>query len=383
MAAPAAGAQSLNVVHDFTGTDGATPSANMLLVPSASIGGGSILYGTAKSGGAYGQGTIFKVSSTGQFTKLYDFTGSWQDGANPNGPLVRDAQGNLYGTTNGDDTFYCGTVFKLSPAGQLILLYNFTDGYDGCQPSGPLVRDGNGNLYGTASSGGTPLGYGNGTVFKITPAGRFSVIYSFNGPDGADPVGSLALGADGNLYGTTALGGPGCDGYPNCGTVFKLTPGGQLTTLHLFAGYPNDGMWPNSGVVLDAQGNLYGTVYYGGTDYDGLVYKITPAGEYTVLHSFTGSPDGSAPRAIVTADQYGNLYSTTFSGGANNAGTIFKVTPQGQESVLYSFAGGSGGSSPYGGLVWAPSASIGGGTFYGTTQSGGSSGNGTIFKLVY
>jgi uncharacterized repeat protein (TIGR03803 family) len=338
-------------------------------------------------------------------TTLYSFGGG-SDGAE-SASLIADASGNLYGTTTSGGTG-SGTVFMLTPPTMSgrpwteTVLYTFAGGSDGANPIVGLIADTSGNLYGTTTSGGST---GNGTVFKLTPpttsGGPWSetVIWSFTASDGAQPFAGLIADVSGNLYGTTYAGGlPFVDGLrPNWGKVFRLTPpttsGGPWTetVLYTFAG-GSDGANPLGGLIADASGNLYGTTLFGGTG-KGTVFKLTPpttsGGPWTetVLYTFTGPPDGANPRGNLMFDVAGDLYGTTLWGGTGN-GTVFKLTPpttSGRpwtETLLYTFAGGSDGGQPFGGLI-----ADGSGNLYGTTSGVGrygtvSTSNGTVFKLT-
>ena len=332
-------------------------------------------------------------------TTLYSFTGG-AAGEYPNAGLAIDTQGNLYGTT-----FYggwiskrrpvaYGTVFELAPTGAETVLHSFTRYPDGRYPYAGLIMDAQGNLYGTTSQGGTGTCYGPrrgcGTLFKVAPAGDETVLYSFGGsPDGQYPYyGGLTMDAQGNLYGATVLGGkgtcfgPGRKRVHNCGTVFELTAAGSEKVLHTFAGSP-DGWSPWGGVIMDANGNLYGTTSdggaYGGAYGYGTVFKLTSTGTETVLHSFcsqSGCPDGANPSGGLLMDLEGNLYGTTLSGGAYGAGTVFELTPDGTETVLYDFTGGADGIGA-GGLIMGLQ-----GNLYGTTVGGGAYGKGTVFEVT-
>jgi uncharacterized repeat protein (TIGR03803 family) len=250
------------------------------------------------------------------------------------------------------------------------VLYAFAGRSDGSDPQGGVIRDKEGNLYGTATTGGA--GYG-GVVFEITPRGRKKVLYAFSdGDDGGGPQTGVIRDEKGNLYGTTDL-----FGRNYCGTIFKLAPDGTETTLYTFTGYLP---FP-SGLTEDAAGNLYGTTLNGGAHRSGSVFKLAPDGTFTVLHSFGKSRDGVQPAAGVIGDSAGNLYGTTLEGGAADAGTVFRLTPDGTETVLYSFTGGS--------YAWYPNGLIEdkNGNFYGTTQYGGSTkcfgnGCGSVFRLT-
>jgi uncharacterized repeat protein (TIGR03803 family) len=297
------------------------------------------------------------------------------------------------------------------------VLYSFTGGSDGSEPVAGLIADNQGALYGTTSGGGSS---GRGTVFKLTPPGRGqtawteTVLYSFTGgSDGAFPAAGLIVDNASNLYGTT-VGGGGNDRCANgCGTVFKLTPPGRgqtawtETVLHSFTGGGftggSDGGLPLAGLIADNGGALYGTTFGGGTIGGGTVFKLTPPGRgqtawtETVLYSFCSLPncsDGDSPAAGLIADKQGVLYGTTL-GGESSVGpvgmTVFKLTPPGRsqtawtEAVLYSFTGGSDGGDPRAGLIALARAREerdNGGALYGTTQSGGSGNNGTVFKVT-
>jgi uncharacterized repeat protein (TIGR03803 family) len=289
------------------------------------------------------------------YTILHDFTDS-PDGAVPN-PLIRDAQGNFYGTTAygglascGKGT--CGTVFKIDNAGHETVLYRFTGGDNGTNPVAGLVRDAKGNLYGTTQGNGF-IG-GQSVIFKVDPKGQQTVLYIADTQQASSLDSPLALDAQGNLYGMSPYGGDqSCSVDGGCGTLFKLTPSGKFKVLHVFKG--KDGIQPEGGVVLDAQGNIYGTASTGGKlscDYPGwgqnfetgcgTIYKLDRSGKFTILHTFTGPVDGSDPLGL-TIDSAGNLYGIAGSGGdiAGNyiygLGTVFEVDTSGKFSVLFTF----------------------------------------------
>ena len=226
------------------------------------------------------------------------------------------------------------------------VLHNFAGLTRGAHPYGGVIRDPSGNLYGTTYSGGKSNA---GVVFKVNTAGQETVLYSFTGgADGENPDGSLILDSAGSLYGTTYNGGTA-----RLGVVFKISPSGQETVLYSFCnltGCP-DGAIPHGGVIRDASGNLYGTTQGGGTVDCGVVYKLSAAGEEAALYSFTGGIDGAFPYAGVILDSAGNLYGTTLEGGAGGVGAVFEVSPSGQETVLYSFTGGTDGGQPQAGVI--------------------------------
>jgi uncharacterized repeat protein (TIGR03803 family) len=314
--------------------DGANPYGGLLR--NAANG----FYGTTSAGGASNMGTVFKVATAG-LKLLHSFTGPPGDGAFPYAGLIADSSGNFYGTTSAGGAYNNGAVFKISAAGTETLLYSFTGGPDGGTPYGSLLRDSAGNLYGTASTGGTTTGNcfpsGCGVVFVVTPADTQHVLYSFAGSpdDGAFPYSALVPDAAGNLYGTTYNGGNGpCTN--GCGAVFEVPRTGTESLLHSFQGYPADGAFPYAGLVRDSTGNLYGTTAYGGSSDNGAVFELA-AGTEKLLYSFAGTTDGAVPRAPLILDSTGNLYGTTYLGGVTTAGcggdptdscgVVFKLTP--------------------------------------------------------
>jgi uncharacterized repeat protein (TIGR03803 family) len=341
------------------------------------------------------------------FTTLHSFYG--KNGGNPRAVLVQATGGNLYGTTFsggqlvGTNCFSgpgCGTIFKITPGGgPVTTVYRFCSQSgctDGAQPYAGLVQATNGNFYGTTVYGGTNScnGPGCGTIFKITPSGTLTTVHSFCSQtgctDGFEPVAGLVQATDGNLYGTTEYGGANNN---NGGTVFKITPSGTLTTLYNFCSQGGtactDGAHPYAGLVQATDGNFYGTTGIGGTNNNGTVFKITPSGTLTTLHRFcsqSGCTDGYDPQGAFVQGTDGNLYGITAGGGANDNGMVFKITPSGTLTTLYSFCSQSGctdGANPFAGLVQATD-----GNFYGTTLGGGASTNcrgnpcGTVFKIT-
>jgi len=319
-------------------TDGATPLAGLVFDQKGN------LYGTTEYGGAHGAGVVFKLTPKGKETVLYSFCkhNNCTDGYYPAAGLVSDTTGNLYGATQSGGTYGGGVVFRLTPNGKETVLYSFcaqTNCADGEGPVTGLIFDQKGNLFGTTPSGGDSR---FGVVFKLTPEGEEKVLYSFCPPgfpcnDGALPNAGLVLDRKGNLYGTTEWGGNSFNcNYPDgCGVVFKLTPAGKETVLYTFCPQScTDGAFPFAGLVFDQKGNLFGTTQSGGVNASsqggGVVFKLTPGGRETVLHSFcaqTNCADGANPYAGPVFDQKGNLYGTTVSGGAYNAGVAFKLTP--------------------------------------------------------
>ena len=331
------------------------------------------------------------VSSAQTYATLIQFDGA--NGGTPVAPLIQGFNGDLYGAsefagTHGGTNFG-GTAFNITTGGTLTTLYNFcvagspncTDGYN---PTAGLARDSNGNFYGIATSGGAHgpfLAYG--TVFKLTPGGVLTTLYSFcllsGCADGTNPNGGVILAGNGNLYGTTVSGGT-----KSGGTVYKMTTGGTLTTLYNFCSLSScsDGSQPSAGLIQASDGNFYGTTYAGGANSKGTVFKITSSGTLTTLYPFcslTSCADGAQPFAKLLQGADGNLYGTTSTGGKFNKGTIFKITTGGKLTTLYSFcalASCADGESPLGALIQATD-----GNFYGTTFLGGAKNQGTIFEL--
>ena len=263
------------------GTGGSLPAAGVIRDAGGNI------FGTTYLGGAFGKGVVYKIDATQQETVLYAFKGG-TDGSQPAAPLFRDSAGNLYGTTNyGGDLSCnlldgCGTIFKIDNSGNETVLYRFTNGSDGGYPCAGVIQDSSGNLYGTASEGGDTScnpPYGCGTAFKLDSSGNFTVLHTFTGsPDGAIPAAGLVLGPAGSLYGTTSTGGRAvCAGVASlgCGTAFKIDALGNETLLHIFAEGDGDGLVPFSALIRDPSGNLYGTTSLGGENGRGTIYKIS------------------------------------------------------------------------------------------------------------
>ncbi|MGA9470993.1 MAG: choice-of-anchor tandem repeat GloVer-containing protein [Terriglobales bacterium] len=312
---------------------------------------GGNFYGVTAGGGDYadkslcrgsGCGTVYKLTPTGAETVLFAFVDFKRpqnyEGTRPFGPLLRDANGNLFGTVGGFGRKTAGAVFELTAGGSESVLHWFGSYKgDGKFPNSGLVMDGQGNLYGTTNEAGH---YSGGTVFEINAAGVESILYSFGKrktlANGTVPNAGLVLGANGNLYGTTVYGGSSTFCSAGCGTVFELTPNGIEKALYSFNGTP-DGAEPAGSLIMDAQGNFYGTTQYGGVYSEGTVFKLTQAGVETVLYSFSGGADGGNPVDGLTMDAQGNLYGTTIRGGnisecpasgfQGGCGVVFKVTP--------------------------------------------------------
>jgi uncharacterized repeat protein (TIGR03803 family) len=392
--------QTLTVLHNFTNLpDGGRPAGRLLLDPAGN------LYGTTTIGGKIGYGSVFKVDTSGNLSIFYSFAGP-PDGNDPVSGLIRDAAGNLYGTTaHGGTTTVCGTdqpswagcgiVFKLDPSGTETVLHRFgSNGPDGAFPNGPLALDSSGTVWGSTQEGGRagckvpipPNGrlvdVGCGTVFKVDVGGNETVVYSFNQTDGAWPVGGVVQDQAGNLYGTTFTGGlTNCpsDWFGECGTVFKVDTTGQVSTFYSFKGGDGgpDGDIPESSLILDPVGNLYGTTNAGGSiQCDpihlpgiscGTIFQLTPAGKETVLYSFGGSEAAGFPTNGLVRDAAGNFYGLV-------SGLVLKLDSMGKESVLYTFTGLDIQAS--GDLVQDAAGNLYGTTYFGTT------GDGTVFKLT-
>jgi uncharacterized repeat protein (TIGR03803 family) len=359
-------AQTFTTVVNFAGTDGANPATGSLVQ-----GVDGNFYGTTSRGAASGFGTVFKITPAGTLTTLHSFDGA--DGQFPYAGLVQATSGNLYGTTLEGGAGGNGTVFEIAPGGKLVTLHAF-DGADGANPAAALVQATNGNLYGTTFGGGAN---GNGTVFEISPGGKLATLHAFDGADGANPAAALVQATNGNFYGTTEFGGA-----HGLGTVFEVAAGGELTTLYSFCAQPGciDGANPAGGLVQATNGNFYGTTHTGGANGgSGTVFKITPEGRLTTLYSFcaqTNCADGLNPVAGLVQAANGNFYGTTLAGGAKGGGAVFEITAGGTLTTLHSFEG-TDDAGPDAALVQATN-----GKFYGTTYQGGANNAGTVFSLA-
>jgi uncharacterized repeat protein (TIGR03803 family) len=373
--APAVHAQTAteSVVYSFTGhTDSLSPGAALIQGPD------DLLYGTTTGNFVTDFGEVFKISLAGALTPVYRFTGSGGSAA-PVAPVLLGGDGNLYGTTYGNVlTGTDGMVYRLTAAsGTLTSLFNFSGDANGSNPGAGLIEGSDGSFYGGTSTGAassiTSPGYG--TLFKVTSSGALTTLVTFNNINGASPFSPPIEGSDGNFYGVT-MGG----GSSNFGTFYQLTPAGVLTTLYSFKG-SGDGATPSSPLIEGPDGNFYGATGSNGSltaaqGSNGTIFMITPAGALTTLHVFTSTTDGTNPTGLFLASD-GNLYGTASFGGGHGNGTIFRVTPTGTFTTLYSFAATGDGASPQAALFQAND-----GNFYGTTSGGGSSGDGTVFKLA-
>jgi uncharacterized repeat protein (TIGR03803 family) len=373
-------AQTFTSLASFNSTGGYDPN------PGVVQGFDGNFYGTTyNSDSGNGSGTVFEITPSGTLTTLGSF--NYSDGANPTAGLTLATTGNFYGTTSTGGANAAGVIFDITPAGTLSAIYSLCSVIsgrglcaDGFGSNAAPVQAPNGHFYGTTATGGDGAGV-SGTVFKITPGGKLTTLYSFCpqypscGTDGRSPQG-LVQATNGNFYGTTNGGGAN-----SFGTVFKITPAGVLTTLYSFCSLTNcaDGTTPLT-LVQATDGNFYGTAWGGGfynnTECSvygcGTIFKITPGGILTTLYTFQGT-DGTSPDALVQATD-GNFYGTSGIAGSNNFGTIFEITAAGKLTFLHTFTF-SDGAGPYG-LVQATN-----GSFYGTAAGGGANGVGTVFSL--
>lgn len=348
---------------DFTSAEGNMSEAPLLLGTDGNF------YGTASSGGAHNHGSIFKITPAGVETTLYSFTGG-NDGASPDAGLTEGPDGNFYGEAasggpfeNTGDPENFGTIFKITPSGTLSVIYSFSGEADGAEPFDGLVLGPDGNFYGVTEASGTysnGLFSGQGDVFKITPTGTLTTLYS--GSDVNAPI-SIMLGTDGNLYVSNLGGG-----------VLKLTLGGSPTLY-------TDGsaLGGVSGLTQGNDGNFYGTTRFGGANGDGQFFQMTSAGDFTVLHTFDGT-DGASPFSPPITGMDGLLYGTTAYDGANSGGTFYSIATGGSFNTLYSFTATLNGTT-LGTPLGAP-IEYSDGSFYGAASAGGADGRGGIYKIT-
>jgi uncharacterized repeat protein (TIGR03803 family) len=352
-------------------------------------------YGTACGGGSHGFGTVFRMDTNGVVSLVYAFQNG-SDGSYPYAALVQGTNGLLYGTAVGGGSTGDGTVFRMSTNGTATVGWSLNSASSGSVPYGGLVQGRDGNFYGTTHQGGA-AGYGApfwgyGTVFRLTASGSLTAIHSFSGAEGTYPSSTLMQATDGNLYGTAQYGGANGGGYGaffgGWGTIFKITPTGILTPLFSFAN--TNGAVPFAGLVQDSDGAFYGTTAAGGTYGAGTVFKLAADGTFTSLYSFTGGNDGNNcpggllwPSSLIYSPcsgglllaSDGNLYGATAGGGLYGLGTVFRISPEGALTTLVQFDGYQG-ANPYCTLIQGTD-----GRLYGTTQNGGAKGWGAIFRL--
>ncbi len=347
--------------------DGTNPYKALTVGPNGNF------YGVDYNGGVSGDGSVFEITSAGTESTLYSFSGS--TGENPRASLVLGSDGSLYGTTENGGVSGDGTIFKFDPTTNTVTTLHSFSGTDGIDPTSSIVFDNSGDLYGTCDFGGAN---GEGDVYELNST--FTVLHSFAGADGQHPISGVVLGSDGNLYGT-ALNGP-----QSSGEVYQVTPSGTLTVLYAFSG--NDGSDPEATLTLASDGDFYGTTTAGGANGDGTVFKVSTTGTLNTLYSFSGTTDGANPYGPLLQMQNGGFYGTTRYGGPNNTGTIFQISTAGKLSTLYSFSadpngitddttGNSDGAYPFCSLLMGT-----GGAVYGTTNGGGATNDGTVFKIT-
>jgi len=374
------------VLHAMRVADGNSTNSPLMQADDGNF------YGTAPEGGAYGQGTVFRITPQGVFSVLYSFGGiSQRDGLVPMGALVQGKNGHLYGTTSGGGVSNNnGTVFEMTLDGSMTILYTFgSKPYDAAAPQAGLILASDGNFYGTASVGGL---HGGGAVFKATPAGDVTVLYSFGGigsGDGANPTSALMQGADGNFYGTTEQGGA-TSPQQNYGTVYRVTPAGVGTVLYSFGATAGDGRFPQAGLVQSSDGNFYGTTLSGGANSSGTIFRLSPAGVFETFYSFGADlDDGRAPVGSLLVGPNGSLYGTTaaggvgggLAGGAVAVGTVFRVKPDRSGVVLYTFGVTNDGLTNDGTAPRAGLISGRDGNLWGITPSGGDFFGGVVFSI--
>jgi uncharacterized repeat protein (TIGR03803 family) len=355
------------VLYSFPGgAGGANPDAGLVEGVDGNF------YGTTPGGGTNNNGTVFKITPAGTQTVLYRFAGPPTDGTAPyQSNLILASDGNFYGTTTQGGAYgNQGTVFKITPSGTETVLWSFGNGGDGANPNVGLIEASDGNFYGTTTFGGAN---GAGTIFKITPAGAETVLWSFTSSttDGSYPYAGLIEGHDGNFYGVAGSGGAN-----GTGVFYKFTPSGTETVLWSFGNMPIAAS-PNGGLIQASDGTFYGTTAGGGTYGAGTVYSMTPAGMETTLWSFGNGTDGRGPNVGLTLASDGNFYGVAGGGGVNGNGVIYRITPAGSETVLWSF-----GAAPDGANNNAPLVQGSDGNLYGTTQNGGTGGYGTVFRYI-
>ena len=389
-------AQTFQPLPAFNLTNGAYPYGGLIQGADGNFYGTTYSGGANGAGTAFQITPSGTLTTLYSFCSLSNCA----DGAHPRAGLVQGTDGNFYGSTflggandnkmcNPDSGIGCGTVFMMTPSGTLTTLYSFcslSNCADGYGPYAGLVQGTDGNFYGTTPSGGVN---GGGTAFEVTLDSTLTTLYSFCSlstcADGSDPWGGLVQGTDGNFYGTTNTGGAN-----GGGTIFEIVPGGTLTTLHSFCSLKEcaDGNDPWGGLVQGTNGNFYGTTIAGGAKQEGTVFEVTPGGALTTLHSFCSlskCTDGYGPHAALVQGTDGNFYGATYTGGANGVGTVFQITPGGTLTTLYalcSLSNCADGSGPWGELVQGTDGNFyGTAVFGGNTSAGCANGCGTVYQL--
>lgn len=384
------------VLYAFHGSGDGSYPANRLIADRQGN-----LYGTAVLGGAFGDGCVFKLTrgSDGSWTEtlLYSFSGP--DGRSPDSSLLLDAAGNLYGTTAAGGSYDGGIAYELSPSSSLpwteTILHNFGNGTDGSDPQAELIFDAAGNLYGTTQFGGTGSGFENGgTVYRLsqtasgwTETQLYSFPGSYSGPDGDLPAGSVVMDTAGNLYGVAQAGGQ--FGH---GAVYQLAPNGDGTYTEsiIYSFNTTTGDLPNSTLVMDSKGNMYGTTLFGGNtklcngEGCGTVFKLKKNADHSwtesVLHELNRT-DGWETAGPIAFDSLGNLYAAATAGGINGGGTIFELlprpTPPWSEVVVHDFMNTPDGAHPLAGVLIDSAGRV-----FGTTSGGGPSQRGTAYQII-
>lgn len=361
---------TVSTLYSFAGgtSDGSSPKGGLIQASNGDF------YGMTPQGGASNDGVVFEMNPGGTETVLHSFSGGSTDGSTPYGDLIQANDGDFYGMTFQGGASNDGVIFEIAADGTETVLHSFSGGLkDGRNPYGSLIQATDGDFYGMATVGGAGSP-GTGVVFKMTPGGVVSILYSFNGgtTDGYYPEGSLIQASDGSFYGMTSQGGSSNDGV-----VFKVTAGGTETVLHSFGGGATDGALPFGSLIQASNGDFYGTTSQGGPNNDGVVFQITPSGKETILHFFAGgTADGSDSDDLIQASD-GNFYGTAWGGGQSDVGVLFMISPDGDEFVFHSFIRGTqDGFYPGVSLVQAK-----GGPLYGVTDLGGANSDGTVFEV--
>jgi uncharacterized repeat protein (TIGR03803 family) len=361
--APAAQAKSsFKVVHAFAGT----PSDGDLPMADVTFDNDGNLYGTTYIGGTANKGTIFKIDVHGTETLLHSFDGAAGGGFVAAGVTLDDSTGDLYGVTKVGGTFGQGLLYRLAADGTFFALHAFDNAHDGTAPQWRMIRDAQGNLYGVAPSGGTG---GKGTLFEYSKDGVFSVLHNFDS-SASSPTGRLAQDKKGNFYGVDTYGGTSTNCGAGCGAVYKLAPNGTFTVLYSFTDGA-DGRYPVGGLTIDKKGNLYGTAGYGGTGEAGTVFEESAKGKFTTLYSFNTNSGRNSSGEVLMIKK--DLYVTALTGGANNLGTVIKIS-KGVGTQLHVFDA-DGGGEPVAGLVQHNAL------LYGTASIHGANNHGTVFSL--